>query len=422
MPVDAERAWFAVGPDVESDAVPDVGGVYTATNGSRWALEAGPGGTLIVYAVAGGYCVEPGTLVASGAWNGRSFDVLTPLYDLDPTTGRCAGVAPEASADRIEVIDDRSVDWCSTDGPCLRMVRNVRYRVQLSAWIPHDTIADPYLPRPVGGLDPGLADLAPDALATCLVADQLESVVAGQGHVDLVEPLLAVVTVEFTLTTLERIAEVSWEAASLSVARTVAGNEGSGSVSDCVQAVTVPGSRVGRATAFGNVIVMQLNAPLGIAPARRTDIAASEAAVLDRFGCDGREVSCDPREQALGIGQIDGWVMLAVSDSGALEATTATDSFPSFGLTVQADGRGVMTTVLHDSSCYLVTGLPGVLNMIELLHRIEPRGAGGVAQWPDDRCEPRRLQGDGVPAAEFDGTRSELATFLLGARYADGHR
>ncbi len=417
----ADVASAAVGPAAEGAEIPDIGGVYTTTNGGRWAIEVGVDGTLVMYAVSGGHCVEPGTLVSSGVWNGSAFDLQTPLYDLDPETGRCLDVAPESSADRIVVIDHRALDYCSPTSPCLRMVRPVRYRVQFSAWIPHDTVADPYLPRPVEGLDPGLLDLVPDTLDACLAADQVESLVPGQGHVGLVEPLLAVLTVEFTHTTLDRLADMTWEAAPMSVARTVAGNSASGAATECTQDVTLPGAAVGRASTFGETIVMQLHAPLGIVPARRTDISASEAAVLERLGCDGAAVSCDPHEQALGIGQIDGWAVLGVDESGALAVTTSTNAFPSFGLTVRALGRDLMTTVLQDSSCYDVHGLPGVLNMVEMLHLLEPRGAGRVASWPDDPCEPRRLQGDDV-SASFDGTRSELVDFVLAARYADGRR
>jgi hypothetical protein len=427
----AVPAWLGVGgvdvtaagrPAAEAPVDPQAAsGVYRATgDGRRWAIEVTPDGSVVVFALDRWNCVAPGTLIASGQWQGDAFSVLTPYYDLAPgaegEAPRCS-VALEGSLDRIVIVDDRSIDWC-TEGGCLRMVRPVRYRVQLSAWIPHTVIADPYLPSPVSGLPAELVDLSPASLADCLGAELIESVVYGQDHVGLVEPLLATVTVELVLHEDDRVEVVSSDVAPMSVARTVAGFGPDDALVECAQAVTRSGAAVGRVTTMGNVVVLQLHAGLGIVPARRAEIDASEASVLRRIGCDGVAVSCDPQAQALGTGQIDGWVVLSVADDGQLHIGTATDAFPSFGLTIAMNDRDVMSTVLQDSSCYETIGPAGVVNMVELLHTREERGRGALGDWPDDTCEPATLSGETLPSELFSPARSPLATFLLGVRYA----
>jgi hypothetical protein len=403
--------------EAEAIAATDISGVYFGPDGRRWAVEAIPEDSVVMYALDRWYCVAPGTLISSGTWDGSGFAVVTPLYDVsfdDPN--RCS-VAPEGSLDRIVPVDDRSIDYCAEVGGCLRLVRRMRYVVELSAWIPHPAIADPYLPSPVAGLPDVLIDLAPPAVAPCLASDLVESVVFGQDHVGLVEPLLVVVTAEVVVTERRDVVLAGSSVAPMSLARTVAGFTGTSAPVTCVQEVTQSGGAIGTVTAVGNSVVLQLHAGLGIVPARREDVFLGETVALARLGCV-RALSCDPREVALGTGRIDASVVLTLDADNRLNVQAATDAFPSFGLRISANGRVRMDTVLQDSSCYEARGPGGVFNIVELLHTMEDRGDARLADWPDDSCTPAALTGDALPSEVFGTDPSPLARFLLGVRYA----
>lgn len=397
----------------------DVTGAYRGPDGRRWAVELTGETSLVMYALSHGHCVAPGTLVSSGVWDGSAFAMQTPLYDVDPDTGRCAA-SMDADADRIVVVDRRTIDFCPAAGGCLRMVRPLRYEVEFSAWIPHAFVADPYLPGPVAGLPDDLVDLAPPGLRECLGSEQVESTIAGQNHVGLVEPMLVTVSVAFTLSETNEVTDVETDAPPMRTGRDVFGYDASGAHTMCAQDVTQSGRSIATVGAHPGGVVIELHAGLGIVPARRDEIDAAERAVLERMRCDDVELSCDLRYVALGSGQIDATVVLQPAPDGSIVVRASTDAFPSFGLTVREGRRATRRVVLHDSSCYAALGLAGVFNVLQLLHTNEQRGEAPLDGWADDVCESRALEGDMLPTEFFGSGRAHLAAFLLGVRWAAG--
>ena len=420
VPVDAVTSV----PPVE----PPLSGTYeVAESGLQFEVTFNADGSVQGRASGERACPAEGTVVFTASWSGTAYEGKT--FQFVPGEDGSCTLALSYLASTLEIVSPTQLRWCTEaseidpeGGACGTLRRSMTsYVVELVTWIGHDSIVDPSLPGPVGGLPPGLLELAPDALRPCLAAESVESSIPGQGHRDIGGPALATVRAAFTVSASGAISGFDSEVVPLTIERRVVGLFESGTPVECAQSVTLAADEVGSAVVTGDTVSLKFDTDLGIVPVSAAELAPGEAEVLRRLSCDDDgELSCDVTAVVPATPRIRASVDLVVKPDGTLTVAAQTPSFPSFGLRIFAEHEVVATVVLYDSICHRLAGDGGRTNLGALLARPHRLTATPVAALISHGCVPFALPGDGAsPDDDFRQYPEKLPAFVLAVRYAE---
>ncbi len=408
---------------------PPLSGTYeVAESGFQFEVTFRADGSVQGLASGGRVCPADGTLVFSATWSGAAYAGKT--FQFIPADDGSCTLALSYLASTLEIVSPTQLRWCTEaseidpeGGACGTLRRLMTsYVVEFVTWIGHDSLVDPALPGPVGGLPSDLLELAPEALRPCMAAESVESSVSGQGHRDIGGPALATVRATFTVSASGAISGFDSEVVPLTIDRRVLGLFESGAPAECAQSVTLAGDEVGSAVVTGDTVSLKFDTDLGIVPVSAAELAPGEAGVLRRLGCDDGDLSCDLTAVVPTTPRIRASVDLVIKPDGTLTVAAQTPSFPSFGLRVFAEAEVSATVVLYDSVCHRLTGDGGRTNLVALLARPHRLDATPIAAVISHECVPFALPGDGAsPDDDFRQYPEKLPAFVL-ARYADANR
>ena len=406
-------------------------GLYEIVDaGRRFDITFGTDGGILIQAVEETPCPPPGTVVAEGTWTGSLYEVNVYLYDPAVTDSAACEPMLEYVVDTIEIVDDTTLRWCAADTvveltssagspTCFLLRRSGReVVVDVSMWIPHDSILDVSLPVPTMGFSQAAIDLAPATMSPCLGADVVMSAIEGHGHDRLTGPVLAVARAQFGVAPDGSISPQTSNVSDMTVRRISIGTFDD-AITTCEQTVTVPGSDVGSVTfPRPDQASLKFDTNLAISPAGPADVQPSEREVLRALGCSDTEARpCDPSAVVATVPALGGDVTVTAKPDGFLVVEASGVSFVSFGVRILVDGSETTAVVLHDASCSALDGDVAIETLYDLAREPFTLGPTPAAALTDADCGDAATTATSSAPIEADWAMQ--AEFLLAVRHAD---